>query len=61
MILDKRLLTAPRIMSKVSDRGMISGGSMSDREVELTAEVLKAGVLPYPIRLVEEKRAGQDK
>src|SRR5690348_9265163 len=46
ILLDGRLVNAPTIRSAISDRGMISGGAMSDRDVELTVEVLDAGSLP---------------
>jgi SecD/SecF fusion protein len=46
IILDKRLLSAPRIITRITDRGMISGGSMTEREVEHIIEVLNAGSLP---------------
>ncbi len=46
IILDKTLLSAPVIRSTISSEGMISGGTMSDKEVELTVEVLNAGSLP---------------
>ena len=46
IILDQHLLSAPRIITKITDRGMISGGSMTEREVEHIIEVLNAGSLP---------------
>ena len=46
ILLDGQLLSAPRIITTISDRGMISGGSMTEREVEHTIEVLNAGSLP---------------
>lgn len=46
ILLDGKLTSAPGIRTKISDRGMISGGSMSDREVELNVAVLDAGSLP---------------
>ncbi|HVT27887.1 MAG TPA: protein translocase subunit SecD [Lacipirellulaceae bacterium] len=46
IILDKTLLSAPVIRSTISSEGMISGGTMTDKEVELTVEVLNAGSLP---------------
>lgn len=46
IILDKIMLNAPVIRTKIEGEGMISGGSMSDREVETTVEVLNAGSLP---------------
>lgn len=56
IILDKRLLCAPAINTTISDRGMISGGSMSDREVDDILTILNTGSLPCEIRLVDEKR-----
>ena len=46
IILDKMLVNAPVIRTKIEGEGMISGGSMSDKEVETTVEVLNAGSLP---------------
>jgi SecD/SecF fusion protein len=46
ILLDGRLASAPVIRSKISDRGEISGGSMTERDVELTVQVLDAGSLP---------------
>jgi SecD/SecF fusion protein len=46
ILLDNRLVNAPNIESTISDHGQISGGSMTDREVELTVQVLDAGSLP---------------
>ncbi|MEX0613759.1 MAG: protein translocase subunit SecD, partial [Pirellulales bacterium] len=46
IILDKTLVSAPRIETTISDRGMISGGSMTEKEVEHTVEILNAGSLP---------------
>jgi len=46
ILLDNRLVNAPNIESRISGSGQISGGSMTDREVELTVQVLDAGSLP---------------
>ncbi len=46
IILDKKLISAPSIESRITDRGMISGGSMTEKEVEHTIEILNAGSLP---------------
>ncbi len=46
IILDKHLLSAPRIITTISDRGLISGGGMSVKEVEHIIEILNAGSLP---------------
>jgi preprotein translocase subunit SecD len=56
IILDNRLLSAPTIMQTISDRGSISGGSMTESEVESIIVVLNKGSLPRIIRLVDEKR-----
>ena len=57
ILLDHRLLTAPTIESKITDRGRISGGAMDDAEVELFLTILNEGILPCRIRLVEEQLA----
>ncbi len=46
ILLDNKLVNAPNLHSTISSRGQISGGSMTDREVELNVEVLNAGSLP---------------
>jgi SecD/SecF fusion protein len=46
IILDKNLLSAPRIITTISHSGQISGGSMTDAVVEHTIDVLNAGSLP---------------
>ncbi|HEY3394583.1 MAG TPA: protein translocase subunit SecD [Lacipirellulaceae bacterium] len=46
IVLDKMLLSAPRIITTISDKGTISGGNMTEREVEHIIEVLNAGSLP---------------
>jgi preprotein translocase subunit SecD len=56
IILDKRMLSAPRIHSTISDRGQISGGAMSVEEVESIVGILNSGRLPSPIKLVREVR-----
>ena len=56
IILDKQLLSSPIIRTTISDHAMISGGSMKDREVASTVDVLRAGALPCRIRLVSEVR-----
>jgi SecD/SecF fusion protein len=46
ILLDNRLLSAPTIESKITDRGRISGGSMTEDEVNFIVGILKAGRLP---------------
>ena len=45
ILLDNRLLSAPTIESKITDRGRISGGGMSQDEVDFLVGILKAGQL----------------
>jgi SecD/SecF fusion protein len=52
MILDGQLLSAPNIESKITDRGRISGGAMTDEDVTFLAAILNAGSLPYDVREV---------
>jgi preprotein translocase subunit SecD len=56
IILDKRMLSAPSINSRITDSGMISGGAMTDNEVESIVAVLSAGRLPRAVRFVSEQK-----
>ena len=56
IILDKRLLSAPRILTAISDRAAISGGEITERDVEDIIAVFNAGALPYPIDFVRERQ-----
>lgn len=46
ILLDKRLISAPNIQSTISDQGQISGGSMTEKEVDFVVSILNAGSLP---------------
>jgi SecD/SecF fusion protein len=46
IILDKQLISAPSINDVISDQGIISGGAMTQDEVEYIVSVLDAGRLP---------------
>jgi preprotein translocase subunit SecD len=59
VILDKKLLSAPRIITAISDRALISGGSMTEKEVEYMIELLNVGSLPSVIREVKEGPVAQ--
>jgi SecD/SecF fusion protein len=52
ILLDGRLVNAPNIHSAISERGQISGGSMTDRDVELNVQVLDAGRLPAALNKI---------
>lgn len=49
IVLDGKVLTAPRIMSTISDRGQITGDFTED-EIDFMANVLQAGALPVVLR-----------
>jgi SecD/SecF fusion protein len=46
ILLDKKLLSAPSIESRIRDQGRISGGNMSEDEVNFIVGILNAGSLP---------------
>jgi SecD/SecF fusion protein len=54
IVLDNRLLSAPTIMSRITDRGRISG-NFSQADIDFLVAVLKAGRLPYPLKLIAER------
>jgi hypothetical protein len=54
IILDGQLASAPRIMSKVSERGLITG-DFTREEAQDIVDLLNAGSLPAPIRKVEQR------
>jgi SecD/SecF fusion protein len=51
IMLDGTLLSAPRVMSSISDRGRITG-SFTEREVEFLSGILQAGTLPVPLQRI---------
>jgi SecD/SecF fusion protein len=57
ILLDNRLLSAPTIESKITDRGRISGGGMSDEEVNFVVGILNAGSLPAALNKTPLSRA----
>ncbi|MEO1496870.1 MAG: protein translocase subunit SecD [Planctomycetota bacterium] len=46
ILLDKELVSAPRINDRITDTGTISGASMGEQEVKGTVDILNAGSLP---------------
>ncbi|TWT48283.1 protein translocase subunit SecD [Botrimarina hoheduenensis] len=46
ILLDKRLISAPRLNDRITSRGTISGASMTEDEVAYTISILNAGSLP---------------
>ncbi|MEW6655352.1 MAG: protein translocase subunit SecD [Aquificota bacterium] len=57
IVLDKRVISAPVIRSKISDRGQISGNFTPEEAKEL-AIVLRAGALPTKVEFLQETVVG---
>jgi preprotein translocase subunit SecD len=57
ILFDKRLISAPSIRTTTSNHGQISGGAMTEGEVDLMIRVLNTGRLPRTLREVSERPA----
>lgn len=57
IVLDKRVISAPVIRSRISDRGQISGNFTAEEAKEL-AIVLRAGALPTKVQFLQESVVG---
>lgn len=57
IVLDKKIISAPVIRSRISDRGQISGNFSLDEAKEL-AVVLRAGALPTKVEFLQETLVG---
>jgi preprotein translocase subunit SecD len=60
IILNKKLISAPFLRTTISDYVMISGGSMTEKEVDHVVEVLNMSTLPVPFQIVNEKRPSEE-
>jgi preprotein translocase subunit SecD len=58
IVLDERVYSAPVIQSQISTNGQIDLGGASLEEASDLALVLRAGALPAPLRIVEERTVG---
>ena len=58
IVLDERVFSAPVIRSQIGARGQIEMGGGSIEEARDLALVLRAGALPAPLRIVEERTVG---
>ncbi len=59
IVLDDKVQSAPTIQSQIGSRGQIDlGGTASLEEASDLALVLRAGALPAPLRIVEERSVG---
>ena len=57
IVLDGRVVSAPRINSRISDSGIIEGGFDPDEAQDLSM-VLKSGALPAGLTVLEERTVG---
>ena len=58
IVLDDRVYTAPSIKGQIGSRGQIDMGSAKLEDASELALVLRAGALPAPLRVVEERTVG---
>ncbi len=58
IVLDKRIYSAPVIQERISGGNAIISGSFSDEEARDLAIVLRAGALPAPVKILEERTVG---
>ena len=57
IVLDRRVMSAPRIESRITDRGIIRG-QFTQEEVTDLSTVLRSGALPAGIETLEERTVG---
>ncbi len=58
IVLDNRVYTAPSIRSQIGSRGQIEMGTSKLEDASELALVLRAGALPAPLKVVEERSVG---
>ena len=58
IVLDQEVVSAPVLRSRISDRGQIELGQAPLEEARDLALVLRAGALPAPLRIMEERTVG---
>jgi preprotein translocase subunit SecD len=58
IVLDGQVQSAPVIRSAIPDGHAIVEGNFSAEDAKLLATVLKAGALPAPVRVIEERTVG---
>ena len=58
IVLDDRVFSAPVIQSQIANRGQIEMGGGTLEEASDLALVLRAGALPAPLQIVEERTVG---
>ena len=58
IVLDNQVQSAPNVISQISTSGQIEMGNSPMTEARDLALVLRAGALPAPIRIVEQRSVG---
>jgi preprotein translocase subunit SecD len=58
IVLDNQVQSAPNVISQIGARGQIEMGTAPMEEARDLALVLRAGALPAPIRIVEQRSVG---
>jgi preprotein translocase subunit SecD len=58
IVLDGRILSAPRINAVISERGIIEGGNFTVESAEDLALKLRSGALPAGLDILEERTVG---
>ena len=58
IVLDNQVQSAPNVISQIGARGQIEMGSAPMEEARDLALVLRAGALPAPIRIIEQRSVG---
>jgi protein-export membrane protein SecD len=58
IVLDREVVSAPVVRSRIGARGQIELGGASMEEARDLALVLRAGALPAPLRIMEERTVG---
>jgi len=58
IVLDGRVITAPRINSPINQGSGVISGNFDTREANELALLLRAGALPAPLKIIEERSVG---
>ncbi len=58
IILDNKIITAPRINVAINDGAGVISGSFTTKEAAEVALLLRAGALPAPLKIIEERTVG---
>jgi protein-export membrane protein SecD len=58
IVLDNQVQSAPNVISQIGSRGQIEMGNAAMTEARDLALVLRAGALPAPVRIIEQRSVG---